>query len=99
MEYFVKLIIGSVICEFSLLHLSFETELGSWSNWTECTEDIVCNGDGKQSRYRLCEHDVCLENGTLYMRGTNQTESRDCNFTCASKIVIFLVYLEMLFKY
>ena len=59
----------------------------------------MCNGDGKQSRYRLCEHDACVENGTLYDRGENQTEFRDCNFTCASKILILLLYLEMLFKY
>ena len=72
--------------EWYLFHLPYLIELSPWTNFTDCSEDIVCNGNGKRYRNRSCDHDHCCDNGISYKKGDQKIDFQDCQFTCASKV-------------
>ena len=78
--------------EWYLFHLSYLIELSPWTNFTDCSEDIVCNGNGKRYRNRSCDHDQCCDRGIFYKKGDHKIDVQNCQFTCASKIHLFLSF-------
>ena len=71
--------------------------MGPWTNFTECTAAVVCDGDGKKYRTRTCLEDMCIDDDVanpvkIYMRDENNTDSEDCNLECAGNFH-FLYFL------